>query len=81
MKTYPFLTELLIEEFGVRAEEIRPDATPAELGLDSLSMIEIIAALEEEFEIEFEKKQLAVSTLGEAASVADRLIGEGRPGK
>ena len=74
MKTYDFLSELLVDEFGVALDDLTPDATPADLGLDSFTMIEIVAELEEEFDVKFAAEQLDFRTLGEAAAVADQLI-------
>lgn len=74
MKSYDFLVKLLVEEFGVTPGELVPDATPAGLGLDSLSTIEMVRELEEEFDIKFSTEQVDFSTLGEAAALADELI-------
>lgn len=79
MKTYEFLTILLVEEFDVPLDELAPSATPAELGLDSLAMMEVVAELEEEFDIKFATDQLHFRTLGEAATLADELIGAKGP--
>ena len=51
MKSYDFLVQLLAEEFGVNAGELVPEASPAGLGLDSLSTMEMVRELEEEFGI------------------------------
>ena len=45
MKSYDFLVKLLVEEFGVNAGELVPDASPAGLGLDSLSTMEMVREL------------------------------------
>ena len=74
MKSYDFLVKLLIEEFGVNAGELAPDASPAGLGLDSLSTMEMVRELEDEFGIKFSTEQVNFTTLGEAASLADELI-------
>ena len=74
MKSYNFLVKLLVDEFGVTAGELVPDATPAGLGLDSLSTMEMVRELEEEFGIKFSAEQVNFSSLGEAAAMADELI-------
>jgi acyl carrier protein len=79
VKTYDFLSALLVEEFGVSIDEISLSATPEDLGLDSLSMLEIFAEMEEEFGIKFAREQLNFSTLGEAAALAEQLIGAKGP--
>ena len=74
MSSYPFLTEVLVEKYDVEAQAIRPDATMAELGLDSLTLTELLFDLEDEFEIEVPEERATFSTLGEAAAVIDDLI-------
>ncbi len=74
MKSYDFLVKLLVEEFGVDAGELVPDASPAGLGLDSLSTMEMVRELEDEFGIKFSSEQVNFSTLGEASALADEMI-------
>ena len=74
VKSFDFLVTLLVEEFGVNADELVPDASPAGLGLDSLSTMEMVRELEDEFGIKFSTEQVNFSTLGEAAALADELI-------
>ena len=74
MKSYDFLVKLLVEEFGVNAGELVPEASPEGLGLDSLSTMEMVRELEDEFDIKFSTEQVNFSTLGEAAALADELI-------
>ena len=74
MKSYEFLVKLLVEEFGVNATELVPEASPTGLGLDSLSTMEMVRELEDEFGIKFSTEQVNFSTLGEAAALADELI-------
>ncbi len=56
------------------AGELVPDASPAGLGLDSLSTMEMVRDLEDEYSIKFSTAQVNFSTLGEAAALADELI-------
>ncbi len=47
------IKELIIEELGVNAEEVTPAASLTEdLGADSLDAVELIMAIEEEFDVE-----------------------------
>ncbi len=47
------LTDLLAEHLGVDREKVTPDADLIEdLGADSLDLVEIVMAIEEEFRIE-----------------------------
>ena len=74
MRSYDFIVKLLVEEFGVNAGELVPDASPTGLGLDSLSTMEMVRELEDEFGIKFSSEQVKFTTLGEAAALADELI-------
>ncbi|MGH3758288.1 acyl carrier protein [Actinophytocola sp.] len=43
------LAGILVDYFGVEAEEVHPDATFAELDLDSLAIVEFALVAEKEF--------------------------------
>ena len=74
MSSYPFLSEILVEKYNVRSDAVRPEATLAELGLDSLSLAELLFDLEDKFDIEVPEDRAQLSTLGEAAALVDELI-------
>jgi acyl carrier protein len=74
VSSFDFLSTLLVDEFGVSSDEIRPDATVADLGLDSLSTAELVEELEQEYKIELSSEQAMFDTLGEAAAIVDELI-------
>lgn len=76
MGSYDFLRETLISEFGVREQAISPDASLESLGMDSLSMAELIREVEEEYGIALEREHAVFSTLGEAATIVDALVNE-----
>jgi len=47
------IKKIIAEQLGVSFEEVKPDASFADdLGSDSLDLVELIMALEEEFNIE-----------------------------
>ena len=46
----------------------------ADLGLDSLTLTELLFDLEDEFGIEVPEERATFSTLGEAAEVIDELV-------
>jgi acyl carrier protein len=66
--------QLLTEKYGVDAERISPDATMADLGLDSLAMAELIFDIEDEFDIEISMEEAQWWTFGEAVALVDRHI-------
>ena len=74
MNPYQFLSELLVTKYGVQPHAVRPEATVTELGLDSLTLTELLFDLENEFGIEVPEERADFSTLGEAAALIDELI-------
>ncbi len=45
--------KIVVEQLGVKEDDVRPDASFVDdLGADSLDTVELIMALEEEFEVE-----------------------------
>ena len=52
-KTFEKVRDIVVEQLGVEAEEVSIDSTFIDdLGADSLDMVELIMAFEEEFNIE-----------------------------
>ncbi|GAB3461917.1 phosphopantetheine-binding protein [Actinophytocola sediminis] len=62
------LRELLVDNFGVEEHEVVPEATFAQLDLDSLGIVEFAMVAEKEFGI-----VLAEDDVTPKASVADAL--------
>ena len=56
-----------IQSNGISASELEEDTILADLGADSLDLFQIISALEEEFEIEFDNEEAEnLKTVGDA---------------
>lgn len=51
-------TEILTGDFGVAAEDVRPDASFEALGLDSLDVVELTLALEDRTGVKLGDDQL-----------------------
>ncbi|MEX2328508.1 MAG: acyl carrier protein [Nitriliruptoraceae bacterium] len=51
-------TEVLTDDFGVPADDIRADATFEALGLDSLDVVELTLVLEERTGVKLEDEEL-----------------------
>lgn len=75
MKSEERITALLIDKYGVAHERITPVASMADLGLDSLSVAEMVFDIEDMFEITFEPEDADFSTFGEAVTLVDRYLG------
>jgi acyl carrier protein len=74
VSSYQFLTKIMVEKYEVEAQAIDPNATMADLGLDSLTLTELLFDLEDEFGIEVPEERATFNTIGEAAAVIDDLI-------
>lgn len=60
--------KIVAEQLGLKPEEVKPEASFVnDLGADSLDTVELVMALEEEFEIEIPDEEAEkISTVGEA---------------
>lgn len=72
---------IIAEQAMLEPEQIGDDATPEELGIDSLGLVESIFALEEEFDIsipfnanEPEKSDFDISNMGTIIAAVERLV-------
>ena len=74
MTPYAFMAEVLSEKYDVPHEAISPEATLTELGLDSLTIVELLFDVEDEFEIEVPEERVTFQTLAEAAALVDELV-------
>jgi acyl carrier protein len=64
------IKEIIVEQLGVSAEQVKPEARFIDdLGADSLDTVELIMALEEEFEIEIPDEDAEkMVTVGDAVN-------------
>ena len=74
MTPYAFMAEVLTEKYDVDREAISPEATLTELGLDSLTVVELLFDVEDEFGIEIPEERANFQTLAEAAALVDELV-------
>lgn len=77
------IVAILAEQAMLDPEQIKPDARPADLGIDSLGLVEAILAIEEAFGIsipfnanEPEQSEFDVSSLGSIIAAIERLVAE-----
>ncbi len=63
--------DLFVEELGIDSEKITMDAKLEEdLEIDSLGIVEVVMAFEDEFEIEIDDEELTdVGTVGQAVNL------------
>jgi acyl carrier protein len=70
------LTTILTEKFSVPNETIQPEAKLAELGLDSLDLIEVLFEVEEKFDIRMPQDGagMRTGTLQELLDTISQLV-------
>lgn len=68
------ITEIIVEQLGVKPEEVVPEASFVDdLGADSLDTVELVMALEEEFGIEIPDEDAEkIQTVGDAIRYIDQ---------
>jgi len=62
--TFEKVKEIIVEQLGIEESEVKEDTSFEALGLDSLDVVEMLMAIEEEFGIEL-KAEEAGKTIGE----------------
>ena len=74
MSAYEFLSEQLVEKFDVDAEKISAGSNLSDLGLDSLSIVELVFDVEDEYDIEISEEDANFASLGQAAELVEKLV-------
>jgi len=67
------VTEIIVEQLGVKPEEVTPEASFVDdLGADSLDTVELVMAFEEEFGVEIPDEDAEkIQTVGDAVRYID----------
>lgn len=68
--TFQKVKEIIIEQLGLDGSEIKEDTSFEALGLDSLDIVELLMAMEEEFGIEI-KAEEAGKTISDLVKYID----------
>lgn len=68
MAVFDQVKGIIVEQLGVEAEEVKPESSFVEdLGADSLDIVELVMALEEEFDMEIPDEDAEkIKTVGDA---------------
>jgi acyl carrier protein len=74
MESYAYISELLSKRYDVTPESIKPEATLTELGLDSLSIAELLFDVADKYDIDIPNESVQLTTLGEAAALVDEIV-------
>jgi acyl carrier protein len=74
MSTLATVQELLKSEFDLTAEQVAPESTLADLGIDSLATLEFLFKLEEHFTLDLNSDPTPVETVADIAGEVDRML-------
>jgi len=68
MAVFDQVKSIIVEQLGVEEDEVKPEASFIEdLGADSLDIVELVMALEEEFDMEIPDEDAEkIKTVGDA---------------
>ena len=68
--------QLVVDQLGVTAEQVVPEASFVDdLGADSLDMVELVMAFEEEFDLEISDEDAEkLSSFGEAMAYLEKKL-------
>jgi acyl carrier protein len=76
MSSLATIQRMMVEQFDLKLENLTPEATLESLGLDSLSVIEFMFNLEDEFKIKLPDERVEIKTLQDVIDLVDRIIAE-----
>lgn len=76
MNTHDRLIRIIADEHKLALDTLQPEARLDELGIDSLSVMELLFKIEEEFDIQVPNEQVPLVTIHDVASYVDSLIAQ-----
>lgn len=74
MDSIGLIRDFLKDRLGVEPEKVLPDAALADLGVDSLMMLELMFEFEDRFGIKLSSDLKTPQTVGEMVALMDGLI-------
>lgn len=76
MSSLQIIQNKLVEQLDLKIEDLTPDASLESLGLDSLSVIELMFNIEDELKIKLPDERAELKTLRDVVNVLDKAISE-----
>lgn len=70
MAVFEKVQEIIVEELGKDAEEVKLETTFEELDADSLDVFQVISEIEDEFDIQIETEE-GLNTVGDLVSYVE----------
>ena len=83
MTTLQTLQRILKKNFDLEPEAVQPDIRLEDLDIDSLAVVEVLFAIEDEFKVivpqEPAVQQTSLQTVADVVAYVDRLVAEQHP--
>lgn len=76
MNTYDRLVRILADEHDLAPEALQPEARLNQLGIDSLSVMELLFKIEDEFDIKVPNDQVALVTVDDIVAYVNALVAQ-----
>ena len=76
MGTLKTIQRMMAEQFDLAEENLTPDAQLDTLGLDSLSVIEFMFNLEDEFNIKLPDERVEIKTVQDITNIVKRMLAQ-----
>ncbi|WP_438468107.1 acyl carrier protein [Streptococcus pluranimalium] len=70
MAVFDKVQEIIVEELGKEAEEVKMDTTFDDLDADSLDVFQVISEIEDEFDIQIETEE-GLNTVGDLVAYVE----------
>ena len=76
MSTLERLQKIIVKNFELKPEDLKANASLESLGLDSMSTIDLLFSIEDEFNIQIPREPVELKTIQGVVDYIDRLIAD-----
>jgi acyl carrier protein len=76
MTTLERLQKIIVKDFELKPEDLKANASLESLGLDSMSTIDLLFSIEDEFNIQVSREPVELKTIQGVVDYIDHLIAE-----
>jgi acyl carrier protein len=73
------IKSLIAEHFGIEPDRLKPETEVANLGIDSLAMIEFMFQMEEKFDIRMADSRTPLVTVADVIAEIERTLRDQQP--
>ena len=76
MTTLERLQKIIVKDFELKPEDLKANASLESLGIDSMSTIDLLFSIEDEFNIQVSREPVELKMIQDVVDYIDRLIAE-----